>query len=291
MTNEKNLSPAVPLAGKTVFLADTLRAMAGLDDQFCYLTFVAEEFDATLARLPSSKVDRFTTEVFSSNSRAARIHVPVAELPEFARRTAELAFAAFFSASYEAAADYLTKVRTMVEAEYPPGTLPNSRDPPEDLLKAAMDHAGHALDANLVSTLAYCRLRRNLIVHGVDGTTSTLRSIVRNKGHALGKFWAAVSDLDFSELPSRYPSEIETVALFVVLREVVRKVDQVVAPVQDVAEAARRTRVELYEAQPELRSTSQSARVRRKVRALLRMRLGVTLTDEQVGEVLDPDMS
>lgn len=290
MTHAEDPSTAMPPAGKTVFLKDTMRAMAGLDDQFCYLTFVAEEFDATLARLPSDKAKHFTTEIFPSNSRAARIHVPVDELPEFARRTAELAFAAFFSASYEVAADYLTKVRTVVDAECPPDTPPNPRDPPEDLLKAAVERAGRALDANLVSTLAYCRLRRNFMIHGVEGTTSTLRSIVRNKGHALGKFWNAVSDLDFSDLPTRYPSEVETVALFVILREVVRKVDQIIAPMQDVAAAARKTRAELLDAQPELRSESQSVRVRRKVRALLRMRLGVSLTADQVGDVLDPDV-
>lgn len=73
-----------------------------------------------------------------------------------------------------------------------------------------------------------------------------------------------MSDLDFSDLPTRYASEIETVALFVVLREVVRKVDQIIAPMQDVAEAARKTRAELLDAQPELQSDLQSVPVRRK---------------------------
>jgi hypothetical protein len=268
-------------AKKTLHRSLVLRRIADLNDQFDYLQFVEEQFTSTFAPLPED--DRFTTDVFPDNRHAARIHVPVRNLPDFAAATRRVTNGAFFAAAVESVDEYLNRLSTTLQAEDRPNEGAEIR------LSESVHKLGGQLNSVVTDTLTFSRLRRNRFIHsGKPG--EGLKRLVRDRGKQLSAFWN-MKAIDFSGIPPVHLTEPEVIEYFALLRRCIEAVDRAAAGVLDADRLLHELWGGLRNRQRHLRGPGHRERFARKLSRAAAVAFGMTVSavdcEKWIGEQED----
>lgn len=217
---------------KTPLQIEYARKLANLNDQLCFFLFNREELKQKLSNFSSSANPLFTTDLFSKNQYAPKIHVTFKKLSNFQVQNETLNFGAYFSFSYEFFSSYIDDVTTIIERiNGVTLTAREKKKDPEKRLKKIIDKCGHGSpNQELFDTIAYCRLRRNYFTHVLGTLNSKFQDIVNNKGTGLNKYWTSVrSSLDFTLHNVDEFEESETIELLKILRIILETVDEFIA--------------------------------------------------------------
>ena len=254
---------------KTPPLGEMLAKFNAYNDQLWYYSFATEQLNSLVMSLEHDAQVAFTTEVFPRNSKAPKIHIRVSALPEFGRVSYQTALGAFISGAYETAVSYMEEALRHLHLYGTSDLQPTSAEVPEDRLRNGIRaNGGDPGDDAVWRTLAYCRLRRNQIVHLRDEPTDELRKLVRYKGRDLNSYWGHSALLDFSRTPLPILDEREAIGLLAVLRSSLLKLDPVIASllnsVKLLAELDRSLRTD----QPHLSGRESHARRARKLETI-----------------------
>lgn len=239
----------------------TLRQLADLNDQYCYLSLVDARFFPQIAEAAIANPELYTTDLYPEELAAERLHVRVGQIAQFRHDTGDIARAAFFSTSYEAVRQYLLDACHDLGAD----SLPQGVAVEKHLVERFAS-LGHLLDNCLHHLLAYLRLRRNQVAHRLPRGNEELRALVKYHGPELNERWATEGSVDFSAVPSlRLPDE-ECVGLLKLLRETVEEVDAVAAKALDPIPILESLRADFLSRNPGLGSADNRARLASKIR-------------------------
>ena len=277
------ISPAT----KTPLLKHTLGQLAEFNDQLCYFTFADEEFERQLARVNPSQKDLYTSEVFEENAKAHRIQVRIKDLSAFRHATKSATFGAFASTSYETVAVYMDEALSTFGRMkiYPSQVEKNS--PIEARLQSAMKEGNCGpVDRCVFEALTYLRLRRNHIIHLSSEPTSALKTLVKQRGAALNKYWTSRAALDFSRVQSLHLSESEAIAFINLLRACVHELDKAIAAVLDPLQLLRDLDAALITEQPGLKGEQGYERRAKKLRYRLKALYGVECSQQEISQAL-----
>lgn len=232
-----------------------LRTLADLNDQLCYFLFSSEEFTSRLGSFSEKGKGLYTTDLFSQNEYAPRIHIKIAELEGFAHQMEKSVLSTFFSASYEATALFLSESLDFIAyINRPRFTIArgNGLGPEELLQKSLLDSGLHGLNNPDFLTLTYMRLRRNHLIHRASKISPHFSTFIANNANTLDHHWIGTAqNLDFSSLDIFEFDERECIDCLEILFILVKRVDECIASQLNEAGIADRIAKELFASAPQ----------------------------------------
>jgi hypothetical protein len=192
-------------------------ALTSLNDQFSFLLFLEHEFVEQVQSFGPAVANHFTTDVFSRNPNAARIHVRLRELRTFIEANRGVSFGAYFTASYEVTAPFFDEALDVLRrANGPSLRLPRRhREGPEQFYERALSDWGYSLPVgDLLKTMSWIRYRRNGLVHLDYSLGTPYAALAAQSGKALNSFWRKTGvQLDFSLPTTGFLAERDTLDL------------------------------------------------------------------------------
>ncbi len=229
-------------ATKTPVGVATLAQLIGYNDEFCYTLFADEEIRRGLAEFGPAVDALYSTDLFSNNSQAPRIQVPIASLRKFQKSHRSFAFAAYLIASYEVAADYYEQALELLRECGKASLVHGTGDSPEERFAASLANSGcGALDPNDVRTLTYIRKRRNHLVHLGAAPAVGFQDLCSNYGASMNAHWGPTREaVDFTVASTAALSEREAVGFLKLLRILIERLDAAVAAGIDNFKAVKR---------------------------------------------------
>lgn len=266
---------------KTSILNIYLNNLANLNDQFCFYLFNREELNQKLKNFSVNTKDLFTTDLFSQNQYAPKIHVTIEKIPQFQSEHQTLNFGAYFSFSYELASSYLEDLIELISKINSSTYVGNSKREPELRFKKVLSDSGYGLpQIELIETLSYCRLRRNYFTHVLDTMNNKFLDIVNNRGISLNTFWNnSISNLDFTDKNVDEFKESETFELIKLLRIIVQELDTYVANLLNPVGISEYISHQTYDKNKSRINEDVVKQRKSKVRSLGKQLFGITLSD------------
>lgn len=212
---------------KTTLLKKYVDGLASLNDQLCFFQFNRNELDKRLNEFGSNVGPLYTPDVFANNSMAPRINVTIDELPKFQKLNEKFTFGAYISSSYEVTSYYLRDSLELLH-QFNPNTfiLTNNNQLEEKYLLTLSSSRCTLPTRELIDTIKYIRLRRNLFTHIADTISTQLENLIDTKGAILNAYWSgALTSLDFMSKDVLKFQESETIDLLKLLRIIVETLD------------------------------------------------------------------
>lgn len=184
--------PSTP-AGRGV-----LRQLSDLNDGLCFSMFAEHETQRELDRFSTELDNAYSTELFSDNPHATRIHVRLRELRGFQDSHRGASLMAYVSASYEAVRAYCD---SLPEAALEWGlsvSLVATGPTPEQRFQNRM-LPGVTLPADILQVLEWIRWKRNHWIHGARVINPLWSNVAVGAGPSLNLRWGSViSAVDFT---------------------------------------------------------------------------------------------
>ncbi len=212
---------------KTPLIKKYIDSLASLNDQLCFFQFNRNELNKRLTEFGSEERDLFTPDLFTDNIMAPRINVKIKDLPSFQELNQKFTFGAYISTSYEVTSYYL-KDSLKVLSEFNPNSFISTNDNQlEEKYLLTLTSSNCTLPSReIIDTIKYIRLRRNLFTHLSDTISTPLNALIVNQGTNLNTFWrTALTELDFTNPDVLNFKEAETIDLLKLLRIIVETLD------------------------------------------------------------------
>jgi hypothetical protein len=262
-----------------------LQRLALVNNQLCFFLFAEHEVARELDRFSSVLDVSYSTDLFSDNPQAKRIHIPLSELRGHQVIHRDATFMAFFSTAYEIASSYYEQALVLVEKCNGVQRRAVTDNRPEHRFSRQLA-AIIGLPVELVRTLEYLRQRRNHWVHAASLVSAGWRNLSLSYGLALNGWWgASCVPVDFSVSSLTPPGEDEAIALIKLLRLCVQKMDEIISarltPDGVLELCARELTGGISPANRDvLRNRA------RKVRGIVRLKFGLSVTLTQAEKVM-----
>jgi hypothetical protein len=204
-------------------------ALTSLNDQYCFFLFLECEFIGQIKSSAEAALTEFTTDLFTNNPYASRIHVRLGSLPAFQQAHRSATFAAYFSSSYEVSSAFVDEALGALRAANTSSLTvpPRLRDGPEQYYWRTLIASGYALPApEIIETLTFFRHKRNALVHLSTNPPIAFVMHTQRSGTNLNGFWTrAKVQIDFTD-PSTGPlSERDALDALKLLRIIVQRLD------------------------------------------------------------------
>ncbi|MDP2450134.1 MAG: hypothetical protein Q8M93_01585 [Polaromonas sp.] len=277
-------------ANKTPHRNAFLNALAQVNDQVCFVLFLDFQIGPELQDLADKQAAEYTPTVFPENPFAERIYVSMGKLLTFRSAQVQTALGVSFAFAVEQLLLYIeTSIRHWSEIN---GVVCQFTEPIDACLQSwALKNANGKIDANLIKTVKYLRLRRNHVIHNASELTSELTKTLKYDGPSLQKSWefrTTIPGLDFSSGATRVFSADETISLIKLVRICVEEIDAFLAKELDGASVLKWLDKDLLTRQPELRAEGAAIitrRVRKVKKRVLEM-YALVATPTEVAHVL-----
>ena len=272
---------------KTPLILEARQRLRAFGDQLYYHAFVDELAWAGLTSHVDADDKRFTSDVFPSNAKAPRIHVPLSRLPAFRDAALSVEFGAVIVASYEVADSYAFQLPQLLARLAVQSVADRYSDVAEDNMRSALSAAGAQLpEAEVFETFKYIRLRRNHIAHLRSEPTKELSELIRQRGTHLMRYWKSAGPLDFSVWPPDRIEEDEAVGVLRYLRICVERIDAAAGSTLARQRVIAELDEELLTAQPHLRQATSLRRRASKLEAVAEMLFGILITQDEIIDLL-----
>lgn len=189
-----------------------------INDQLCYYLFADAEVEQHLNAKSASIDERFTTEVFTKNNYAERLHVKISALSDFRRKSFNTFSGITLISSIEYLLNYIDEIQDFRSKIAPSVADQESDEKPEIQLEKKLNYWIESDEIKgLIKTIKYLRLRRNHIAHVRASLTDDLKSLVRNDSNYLNKYWGGkrtnIYDFDFSNMNMSEFGDAEILAI------------------------------------------------------------------------------
>jgi hypothetical protein len=212
---------------KTPLRKKYIDRLASLNDQLCFFQFNRNELNKRLNEFGENAGALYTPDLFAQNVMAPRINVRINELPKFQELNQKYTFGAYFSTSYEVFSNYLIDSLELLK-QFNSSTFVLTNDNQlEEKYTLTLASSGCTVPAReLIDTIKYIRLRRNLITHIAESISTQLEGHILAQGLALNTYWrSAITYLDFQNPNVINFEEGETIDLLKLLRIIVETFD------------------------------------------------------------------
>lgn len=272
---------------KTPIFDTYSQKLIDLNDQLCFFLFNREEMNQKLQNFTAAANPLFTTDLFSQNIYAQKIHVTFEKLPEFQSRNQTLNFGAYFSFTYEFLSGYIDDIiKLFIEHNGIVFSESEMKKDVEKRLKLLIDKIGAtAPSLEYFDTISYFRLRRNYFTHVLKELNSKFIHIVQIKGASLNSFWSnSIQELDFTNDSVDAFLENETIELIKIQRIILEEIDQILAPLLSKKAVAKCICENLYSKNPTRINLLIINQRKVTVKSYARQYLGVILTDNDIEE-------
>ena len=212
---------------KTPLIKKYINTLASLNDQLCFFQFNRNELIKRLTEFGSEEGDLFTPDLFQDNAMAPRINVKIKDLPTFQELNQKFTFGAYISTSYEVTSYYLKDSLDILSLFNPSSFVPKNDNQIEEKYLLTLTASGCTLPPReIIDTIKYIRLRRNLFTHLAETISPQLNSLIVSEGANLNLYWTnALTDLDFQNTDVLNFEEGESIDLIKLLRIIVETLD------------------------------------------------------------------
>jgi hypothetical protein len=229
-----------------------LRALADLNDQFCYFLFARHELRSDFSGFDAATGELMLPNVFATNPYAPKINVRIREVPAFEADHERVTFGAYVSTSYEVASGYLEEALHLLSRINTPTFHRAKARTLEESYWATLNASKCTTpDAELRLTLAYLRMRRNHFIHLTDKINIPLADLIKNNGAVLNKYWhPTIRELDFTALDITSFAERESIDMLMLLRIIIQRLDEHLASQFDCLRAVEFVAAQLFGSHP-----------------------------------------
>lgn len=273
---------------KTILLKKYIDRLASLNDQLCFFQFNRNELNKRLNEFGPNIGALYTPDLFANNSMAPRINVTIDELPKFQELNEKFTFGAYISTSYEVTSYYLRDSLELLNQFNPSSFIPTNDNQLEEKYLLTLNSSGCTLPRReLIDTIKYIRLRRNLFTHIADAISSQLENLIDTHGVALNSYWSnALTDLDFTNKDVLNFQEGETIDLLKLLRIIVETLDSHLASNLSTNGMITYLAQELFASKPQRINADVIKERIRKIKTLGETVFGATLIDSDIEPIV-----
>lgn len=214
---------------KTPSLRKHKARLAAVNDQLCYHFFASEQARPAIDRFVASNPEDLVGASFPANPFGPRIDIRNKRLPDFQKKaTSTLGGLALVSA-VECLISYSDDIQSFRCLLTPSPADNLNHEKAEEQFSLKLTSWGSPPLASLTNSFAYLRLRRNHIAHVNDEPHPSLKSIIKNSGSSLSKFWSqqptSLPGLFFTSHDFIVTSEQQAFSLLNLCRVVMEKYD------------------------------------------------------------------
>jgi hypothetical protein len=220
---------------KTPIRKRIVERLASLNDQLCFFLMLEAELTKRLTDFGPNVQGAYTSDMFRQNIYAPKIHVKIGDLPAFQQANRTFTFGAYFSTSYEVAADFFGLALNFLRQANHITVSRLIREGPEETFARTVSAAKlNAPPPALLRTFSYARHRRNSIIHIASSVSPGFSKVANDFGSGVNQYWGATrSVLDFSKATISPLGEDECIALLKLLRISVESLDGHLATILD----------------------------------------------------------
>jgi hypothetical protein len=198
-------------AGRSV-----LGQLSDLNDGLCFAMFAEHETQRELDRFSAELDGAYSTELFSDNPYAPRVHVKLRILRDFQRSHRGTSLMAYVSAAYEAMRCYCDSLPEKAVQWGVQVSLTASGNTPEQTFRNRM-LPGVSVSDEILHTLEWIRWRRNHWIHRATLLDPKWATLAANHGGSLNQHWGrGISAVDFTItdlLPLKPDAAVEVIKL------------------------------------------------------------------------------
>lgn len=273
---------------KTTLLKKYIDRLASLNDQLCFFQFNRNELNKRLDDFSLKAGELYTPDLFANNVMAQRINVTINNLPKFQELNEKFTFGSYISTSYEVTGCYLLDSLEILNQFNPNKFVPTNNSQLEEKYFLSLNSSGCILPPReLIDTLKYIRLRRNLFIHISDSISDPLTNLIQTKGAALNSYWRqTLTGLDFENANVLAFEEAETIDMLKLLRIIVETLDANLANNLSKEGIINFLAQEQFASKPQRINADVISKRIRKIKALGRATFGVILVDSDIEPVV-----
>ena len=273
---------------KTILLNKYISKLAVLNDQLCFFLFSKEELQKKLIEF-SGNIDQFyTTDLFTKNKYAKKLHIRIKKLSEFQSKNQTIALASYFSTSYELVTGYLKASQDLLSKINPASYNLQNRRSPESSYKATMISSGCSVPpTEIINTLKYLRLRRNHFIHLNDSISPYFKNYLQQQGASLNAFWNPSINIDFTNENILTFEENESIELLKILRIVVQELDKYLASNLDPQGIIKLLTEMKYSSKPQTINTIIVRKRITKIKMEGKIYFGICLIDADIKPIVE----
>ncbi|MCG9710938.1 hypothetical protein L1D46_19395 [Pseudoalteromonas sp. Isolate3] len=189
-----------------------------INDQLCYYLFADKEVEQHLNAKTDLVDEKYTTEVFTTNNYAERLHVKISALGDFRQKSFHTFCGITLISSIEYLLSYVDDIQEFRSRIEPSAIDKETDEKPEIQLEKKLKSWIESDEIKgLIKTIKYLRLRRNHIAHVRSSLSDDLKALIKNDSNYLNKFWGKkktnIYDFDFSNMNISEFGETEILAI------------------------------------------------------------------------------
>jgi hypothetical protein len=273
---------------KTPVKGVVLSRLTALNDQLCFFLLLEEELIRRLDDFGPGVQSAFTSDVFARNPYAPKIHVRISQLESFQTSNRAFTFGAYFSTSYEVASEFFDLAESLLIRVSNVEVLKSRKEGPEDRYNRVVANAGLLQPpVEIISTLAYCRYRRNSFIHLGSVPVPRYLKLSSTRGPLLNSYWGATRlPVDFTEARISPLGDEETIALLKVLRISVERLDMHLAGILDRHAVLVDLTLQRFGKEAVRMNTEVARRRVRMIASLLKLQFGGSAPGAEVDSIV-----
>ncbi|KIA83950.1 hypothetical protein [Kaistella jeonii] len=273
---------------KTPLIKKYIDTLASLNDQLCFFQFNRNELIKRLKEFGSEEGDLFTPDLFQDNIMAPRINVKIKDLPTFQELNQKFTFASYISTSYEVTSYYLRDSLNVLSLFNPSSFVSRNDNQLEEKYLLTLTSSGCSLPPReIIDTIKYIRLRRNLFTHLSETISPQLNTLIVNQGADLNLYWtSALTDLDFQNTDVLNFEEGESIDLIKLLRIIVETLDFNLAQNLSAIGMITYLAKEQFELKPQKINADIIEQRIRKIKKIGKAVFGVNLVDKDIEPIV-----
>ena len=219
---------------RSSFLVDFRKKLSELNNNFSHYIFVWEQFYIDNNKLLNKEKDKYTTEIYPTNSNARQFNVPLSHLDTTHQQTYSFILKSLFLIVYSEFEVYIREFYEFARKADP--ALPNlalKERIPDDIFEHLKIDTAKSFDREEIQTFDYIRLRRNRLTHSGGQSKGDLAELIRNKGNSLQKYWVmklfnGTFGINFQSQDTDSFTKEEVFDLINILRSLINKTDELI---------------------------------------------------------------
>lgn len=273
---------------KTPLRKKYIDRLASLNDQLCFFQFNRNELNKRLNEFGKNAGVLYTPDLFAQNVMAPRINVRINELPKFQELNQKFTFGAYLSTSYEVFSNYLLDSLELLKVFNSATFISTNDNQIEEKYALTLASSGCAPPTReLIDTIKYIRLRRNLFTHIAETISTQLDGHILAQGATLNTYWnAAITDLDFQNTDVINFEEGETIDLLKLLRIIIETLDSNLASTLSINGMVTYIATEQFATKPQKLNIEVIKERVRKVKKLGKIIFETTLNDSDIEPIV-----
>lgn len=273
---------------KTFLIKKYIDRLASLNDQLCFFQFNRNELNKRLNDFGSKAGELYTPDLFAENAMAPRINVTIKELSRFQKLNEKFTFGAYISTSYEVASYYLQDSLEVLKRFNPNSYVVTNDNQLEEKYFLTLNSSSCTLPSReLIDTIKYIRLRRNLFTHIADSISAPMKNLIQTQGANLNSYWShTLNSLDFESTNVLDFGEEETIDILKLLRIIVETLDANLASNLSKEGIITFLAQEQFASKPQKLNTVVVKERTRKIKVLGQATFGVNLIDSDIEPIV-----